>query len=271
MIDLLILEFKKFKNHTAIRLFGLMFLLTMPTIIFLGKQIEFSAPKEVFDLKAVYQFPQIWDWFGYSSSWLVFFFLGFIVLTSITAEVSYKTMRQNIITGMSRADYFLAKLAFILFLSVATTLLYTILGLGIGFYHAEDGGFSLSQAFTNDHAIFKCFLMCFGYTSFALMIGLLVRRSGVATFLYVCYIFFFESLIKASISYKFETNLSKYLPLNTIEDLFPNPLFTKVNNMSIGTINTDLLLTNSHAIIFSIVWIFVFLSITYFSLMRRDI
>lgn len=268
LIQLLQLEFKKFKNHTAIRLFGIMFLITMPSVLFVMK--SFKSPNEMlFSISSIFQFPKVWDYLGYTTSWLVFFFLGFITLTSITSEVNYKTMRQNIITGVTRKNYFLSKLSSLVTISFLTTIFYTIIGFCIGAFHTES--WDMAFAFDNKYAILKCFLMCMAYMSFALMIGLLVRRSGIAIFLYVCYIIFIESMLKWGSTKYIKTNLVNYYPLNTIEDLFPNPLYYMQENIPVKTIDFEFLLSNQHAIIFSCLWISVFTGIAYFSFMRRDI
>jgi len=103
MLHLLSLEIKKFRNNAVVDLFGIMFLVTMPTVIFVGKQFK-DVPPPFPSTDKIFTFPGIWEYLGYVGNWLVFFFLGFIMLYIITSEVNFKTMRQNIITGLSRRD-----------------------------------------------------------------------------------------------------------------------------------------------------------------------
>jgi ABC-type transport system involved in multi-copper enzyme maturation permease subunit len=269
MLHLLKLEWKKFKNNAVVNLFGLMFIITLPTVIFAGKEIK-NLPAPLPSNSIFFNFPTVWDYQGYIGNWLVFFFLGFVVIYIITSEVGFKTMRQNIITGMTRKGYFLAKLYTIISLSLAATLLYTIICFLIGAFHAEE--FSISAAFDNNYAIPRFFLMCMGYLSFGLMIAFLIRKSGIAIFTYISYIIFIEPLIKWNIHFRLFKNASvNYWPMNTIEDLTPLPLFRYVENIPRQDLDFAFLMPYSHAMLFSTIYILIFIAIAYRSFLKRDI
>lgn len=268
-LHLLNLEWKKFKNNAVVSLFGLMFLITMPTVIFVGKEWK-DLPPPIPDNSIFFNFPGVWDYQGYIGNWLVFFFLGFVVIYMTTAEVNFKTMRQNIITGMTRKDYFLGKIVSIVFLSLVATLLYSIICFLIGAFHAEE--FSMSDAFKNDYAIPRFFLMCMGYMSFGLMCAFLIRKSGIAIFAYISYIIFIEPMLKWNVHFRIFKNESiNYWPLNAIEDLTPLPFFRYVENIPRKDLDFPFLLDTHHAIIASTIYIAIFIFIAYKSFLQRDI
>jgi len=269
VINLLSLEWMKFKNNSVFILFGTMFVLTFPLAIFIGKEIK-NLPKPLPDNSIFYIFPTVWEWLAYEGSWLAFFFLAFIVMNMITTEVSNKTMRQNIITGLTRRDFFIAKLASVLSLCIAATLFYIIVALLIGYFHNDP--YSLQGAFADTSWILRYFLMCLGYLSFALMIGFLVRSPGVSIFVYISYIFFIEPLLKWSVDYKLTKDSTiNYWPMNAIEDLTPLPLYKYAENIPRQDLDFNFLLDPYHAMIAVPIYSILFIGIAYWHFMSRDI
>lgn len=268
-ILLLRLEWEKFKDNAVVYLFGLMFLLTFPTTLFIGKEIK-NLPPPLPSNAILFNFPTVWDYLGYTGNWLVFFFLGFIVMYMITSEVGFKTMRQNIISGYTRKDYFKAKLLVVLSLSIGATLLYTIIALTIGFFHNEP--FSFDYAFENNYAVPRFFIMCMGYMSFALMIAFIIRRSGIAIFTYISYIFFIEPVLKwwLHFGYIVKNESINYWPLNAIEDLMPLPIFRFMEGIPRDDLDFPFLLSTNQAIITSSIYTIIFLSIAYYNFIKRD-
>lgn len=269
MFHLLSLELKKFRKNAVVDLFAIMFLVTMPTVIFIAKQGQ-DIPQAVLSSEKIFTFPNIWDFQGYVGNWLVFFFLGFIMLYIITSEVGFKTMRQNIITGLSRKEYYLSKFYVGLAFSIFTTLYYVVIVLAIGYFHADPHSFE--GAFDNKMAILRFFLMCMGYMSFAIFLGFLFRRSGLAIFFYVCYVIFIEKLIKLVVKSQIEEpDFINYLPLNSIDDLMPNPAYKIKEYSSTIKFDLNLLLTDNQAMISSTIYILIFLGLSYWNFQKQDI
>lgn len=277
IIQLLKLEYTKFKNNSVVKLLLLFYAILTPFVILMGKRFLVNAPPPLPRNNVFFEFPTVWDYQGFVGSWLVFFFLGFFALYIITTEVSNKTMRQNIITGMTRKEYFLGKLFTIITVALLGTLLYTLSCIAIGVIHTE--GWNMSLLMDNNYAILRYFLMCMGYMSFALLIGLLVRKGGLSIFLYFAYILIIEAIIKWPIllnifarTDSIPNKLINYLPMNTIEDLMPNPVLKLPGNfMKSNDIDFDILLSHSHATIFSIIYIALFIALAWWTFVRRDV
>ena len=109
------IEWLKLKNYkTFIRLASLYFillLLILSSVKLLlswmasaGAEFEGISP----DIIPFYNFPDVWQNLTYLASYLKFF-LAFIVIISVTNEYSYRTIRQNIIDGMSPPEFLIAK------------------------------------------------------------------------------------------------------------------------------------------------------------------
>ncbi len=269
MIRLLKLEYSKWKNNSVIGILVFLYVIMMPTLIFLGKQFD-NLPNGMPSNDVFFEFPTMWGWLGYAASWPVFFCLGLIAVFIVVNEVSYKTMRQNVMTGLTRKEFFVAKVLSVIVISILATLLFTVVGLVIGFVHTQ--GASLSDAFDNSWSIGRFFLLCMGYMSFGLFCGFVLRRSGVAVLFYLIYIIVLESILKWLIHFQLLNNSSvNFYPANSFEDLMPLPLFHFADAIPKKEMSFDFLLTYTEASISTIVWIIVFLGLSYWSMTRRDI
>jgi len=216
------------------------------------------------------QFPNIWEYLGYVGNWMVFFFLGVVVITIISSEVQYKTQRQTIINGMERNTYFKSKMFVILAVSVVATLYYCLIAMVVGMVMTEDWDFA--YMFDNNWAILRYFLMSVGYLSFASLIAFLMKKPGLASFLYLSYGILIESIIKTVMKWKdiLPEEAGNYLPMNAIEDLMPFPLYRYEEYLP-DNVDFTFLLPDSHAIAASSFFIILFVGITYFVFKKRDL
>ncbi len=271
ILQLITLEWKKFRHYSAFNAIALMYALLLPGLMLAGKAIK--IPKEFGSTDIFFMFPDIWKYQGYVGNWLGFFFLGFFGILLVTNEYAFKTLRQNIITGMSRKEFFLGKISFITVICFLVTLYYTLICLIFGWTHTET--VYLTKVVENIDYIFRYFLMCLSYTIFAFFIGTLTKRTGIALFLYFAYVMFFESFLRYAVHLKMLSNPNKsihFYPMNATEDLIPfnlpmNPMatdFIEKNNFSF-------FLTSSEAIITTIIYITIFLFITYQLFQKRDL
>lgn len=290
MLNLLKLEYYKFKNNAAIQFLLILFVILFPFLILAGKELFVNVPPPLPSSAVFYEFPTVWEYQGYVGSWLIFFFLGFVAITMVTSEITYKTLRQNIISGLTRKEYFAGKVITILAISIIATVMYTITCVIIGLFHTP--GADLALIFDNNWSSLKFFLMSFGYLSFGLMIGFVVRKSGLSTFLYLAYIMFLEPIIKWAIfgflnwdiiqgavesGVEDQTislyNFVNYLPMNLLEDLHPLPLLklpdTFMNDFD--EIDYDVLLSQEAAMTGAVLYSCLFIFIAYRSFIKRDI
>lgn len=269
ILRLLKLEYLKFRYNRVIQLLLLLFMVFMPTTILVLKNFQ-DLPPPLPSVDSVFEFPLIWDYQGYSGSWLVFFCIGFIMLYTITSEINNKTMRQNIITGITKKEYFVAKGIILLVLSIFSTLLYSISTLIIGLTHTESPDFLLIA--DNNWAPLRYFLLCLGYTSFALMIGFLIRRGTLALLFYFSYIMMLEPILRWAVHFNITKDRGMlFWPMNVFEDLMPLPLF-KLSESAIKT-NTDinLLLSYWEAVTVSPIYILAFVAIAYYNFVKKDL
>lgn len=172
----------------------------------------------------IYDFGDIWQNLTQTASWLKII-LAFIVIISITNEVTYKTLRQNIIDGLNRKEFVLSKMIMIFGFSLANTLLVFILGLILGFIYSPVTG--MADIFTGIEFIGGFFLTTFTYLLFAFFIALLIKRTGIAIVFFGIYAAFVDPITSiiftnAPLPAIFKT-IGPYFPVDAINSIIPNP------------------------------------------------
>ncbi|HHS95982.1 MAG TPA: hypothetical protein ENJ45_05270, partial [Phaeodactylibacter sp.] len=212
MLHLLQLEWKKFHKNRVFRILAILYLMVLPSIYILAKAIPKPKIAEQ-EMQSFFMFPNVWKYIGFSGNWAVFFLFGFGVILSITLEYHYKTIRQNIITGLSRQSYFMAKVIWIFALAVAATLYYILVCGIIGFIETDT--IFWSKVTQEIAYIPRYFLMSFGFMSVAMLFGLLLRKTGLALILYLMYNIVLEPLLRYGVHMRYFKNKSMHFyPMN---------------------------------------------------------
>lgn len=266
---LLALEWKKFYNNSVYRSLMLIYFLLSPVMIFLGKDIHKYIPVLVQNSSVFYEFPTVWDYQGYAGNWMASLCLGFLAIHLVTSEVSNRTMRQNIISGLTRKEYFLSKLFHILAISAAATTLYAISSILIGMIHTD--GFDLELILDNNWAIARFFLMCFAYMAFGLMLAFLIRRGFLTLMTYFFYVFALEAIFMAVHVYYLKNSSRNFWPMNTIEDLMPLPLFRLPDFFTSTEWDFNILLSYRTAALMALLYTAIFTFISWWSFSRKDV
>jgi ABC-type transport system involved in multi-copper enzyme maturation permease subunit len=154
----------------------------------------------------------------------------------MTNEFSYKTHRQNIIDGLSRTEFIYVKMILCAVIALASTLIVCLVALYFGLYE-NASGFSLQ----NLHYVGMFFIQTLSYTSVALVIATLFRRSGIAIGVYFLYAEILDQLLSLAASHYFN-NAGRYFPLESNDNLIPFPLFRNAKERIIEPANVNLML-----------------------------
>ncbi len=268
MINYLKLEYQKFGKNAVVTMLISMYMLFLPTLIFIGKEVK-PIPPVLLSNDIFFEFPTVWEWMGFAGNWLVFFCLGFIAVHLVTSEVTNKTMRQAVINGQTRTEFFIGKLIAITTVSLFATLYYMLCTLVIGWFSTKDP--TLALAFEEWQAIPRYFLMCMGYLSFGLLIGIVIRRSGIAVLTFWSYILFLEPLVRW-LGHKrlLDNETMNYWPMNAVEDLQPFP-FYRFARFIPDTVEFDFLLDYKTAAILTLIYTCIFISLAYWSFLKKDL
>lgn len=165
----------------------------------------------------LYQFPDIWHNITYVAAYLKFI-LAIYVIISITSEITYDTLRQNIMNGMSRTDFILSKLLLVMVLSMGSAVFLFFTGLILGFTSTSDP--SLHDIIKYSGFIPAYFLLLTAYLIFALLTGLLIKRTGLA----MGVMFLYTLIIEPIIVFRIKTGWIKGLfPIKSLNNLIHMP------------------------------------------------
>jgi len=267
MIRLLKIEFKKVANNKTFWILLGLYALILGTIFFGIQSVinEFmidagkKAPIPVTKI-TLYDFPGIWQNLTYVAGYFKII-LAIVVIIFITNEYSYRTIRQNIITGLSRWDFLLSKLLMILVISTAATLFLFILGLILGFTNTPE--VTLSMMFVNLTFVFTYFLELFAFMVFALFLGILTKRSGLTIGLLFLYFYIIEKYI----NYKLPDGWGDYLPLRSIGNLIdiPNTSLMKIFGLNFRTF------VSLQDVIVVLAYSFIFIYLMQLTLKKSDL
>ncbi|MCB0657920.1 MAG: ABC transporter permease [Saprospiraceae bacterium] len=266
---LLKLEWLKYRNNGLVKVLIIFFMVCLGLLLLTGKKLP-ELPPPLPDPSTIFQFPYVYVYQGYIGNWLAFILLGFLAIYMTSSEFSSKTFRQNLITGMSRSQMFWAKLFALVMICVAATLLYWISCLTYGLLHTPD--VTVELMFERVQWVPRFLLMCFGYMSFAWMLAVLFRRSALSTIFYLTYVMFLEPILRWAVHFQLYNHRSMlFYPMNSIEDLAPNPFFEYADAIQQDEISFPLFLQPWESILSSSIYILIFLLITYRVIQRADL
>lgn len=263
MMKLLTLEYLKFKRFHALKFIILAYMICVPAWMFF---INFFFRIEPELAKLISQddplaFPNIWEYITYSASFFNVL-LAVIIVTITTNDFQYKTMRQNIIDGLSKGEVIYGKFILVIALSLVATLYTLLSGMTIGFINGTS-----SNWYQNIHFISLYGIQTLGYFSFAFLFAIVVKRPAIAIITFIVY-FPVETIIGKIIS----SDLYQFFPLKVYADLTPIPFFKSLLAMAAKkTGEHAFVLDDQLRIILSLIYVSLFFLGTYLLLKRKDL
>ena len=267
ILFLLRLEWLKNRNYRPFWVLMALFGVMLPTIMYTLNSVIFT--QQFGSTNTFFMFPNVWVYLSYIGNWLIYFLMGFIAVQAISTEVSNRTLRQNIISGLSRTDFFLSKFYFLTAVNLALTAYFVLWSLLFGAFHTET--IFLSKVTENIDIVPRFFLMSMGFTSLGLFLGVLFRRSILGLFMYFTYIMFIERIIRFLLIGKlFGENVALFAPMNAVNDLTPLPLPVFVNS-AMENSNHRFSLTPVEATITTLIYATLFFFGAFYLLKKRDL
>jgi ABC-2 type transport system permease protein len=207
----------------------------------------------------LYHFPDVWTnliWTG----GLLKILLGIMVVISVTNEFAYRTIRQNIIDGLSRWEFLLSKILTNVLLSLMSVSMLFVIGLVTGLIYSPT--IELEKILTDLEFFPAYFLEIFFFLSYALLISMLIQRSGLTIILLILSQGI-EAIIKANVD-NYLPGIIPFFPMQSIWDLVSWP-FPRYALQEIQ----DYIKPSTVAIV--LFWTFLFNYISYLKLKRSDI
>src|SRR5690606_30218395 len=226
MLRLLNLELQKLLlNRTSKILIFVSFILPFFVILLSSFKINFFG---IFTLElgelGIFNFPIIWHLTTFFAALFKFFF-AIVVVSMIGNEYSNKTLKQNLIDGLSKKEFILSKFYAIVFFAFLSTLLIALITLCIGLYYSSYTEASIIVRGTE--FLVAYFVKLVGFFSLCLFFGMLVKRSAFAlAFLFILYIL--EWVVYGFMAWQLNANVAEriqnFFPLKSMWELINQPI-----------------------------------------------
>jgi ABC-2 type transport system permease protein len=267
MLDLLRIDLKKMTSYRTFWVVCGLYFITlgfgaasgMEFLKWLASFIDGFGQQINVDRIPLYHFPDVWLNLIWCAG-LLKIILAVMVVISITNEYTYRTLRQNIIDGLSRGEFLLSKILTNILLSLMSVTMIFVIGLVTGMIYSPT--LEWGKIVTDLEFLPAYFLEVFFFLSYALMLGVLIQRSGLTIILL---------LLSQLMEFIITSNVDDYLPgvipffpMESIRNLitfpFPRYAFSEIR---------DYLSPGAVAIV--LVWTAIFNYISYRKLKRSDI
>ncbi|MDN3657773.1 ABC transporter permease subunit [Ferruginibacter paludis] len=245
MIQLLKIEWLKIKNYNAFIILSSFFALGVVAVNYVAFSVYKNMISEVNAAKMMssfspYDFDRTWHTTSYFAG-CILLLPGLLIIMLVTNEFTYRTHRQNIIDGWSRKQFIEVKIVLAIIAALASTALVILTALVFGLASGTSfslEGFSITGIF---------FLKALTYNMVALLISVLIRRTGFATGMFFIYMGFenFVSQLLDIWSIKLRRDntidlgsMGDYLPMNAADGLLTFP-DNPVKSLARGVLPTN--------------------------------
>jgi ABC-2 type transport system permease protein len=218
-----------------------------------------SVLKLGINMSSVYRFPDVWYYVAYVSSWFAPI-LGLMMINLVANEFTFKTLRQEIIDGLSRSEFLAAKLGFAAIISIGAGLIALIAGLTIGLLKGDQG--FTQELFSQLDYILRICWVCFGMMSAGILITLLFKRSALAILIFLALFWIAEPLAGRI----WLADIYPYFPLNSLDEFISSPISLESPVPNFGRIPTQ-----TGVLIAGLIWPIVFNLISFQLIRSKDL
>ncbi|MDL5512726.1 ABC transporter permease subunit [Arenibacter sp. M-2] len=277
MLRLLQIEFIKLWNNNASRVLIISYFVLILCMALLAA-IKFDIGPIQFHVaeQGIFNFPYIWHLNTWIASGLKLFF-AIIIVSMMANEYSNKTLKQNLIDGLSKKEFIASKFLTVFAFSVISTLFVFIVSLVLGLFYSDFT--EVSIIFSDLEYLLAYFFKLLGFFSFCLFLGILVKRSAFALGFLIIW-FAIENLgIRFLVWWlagkEASASVMKYLPLESMSNLIKEPAsrFKAVQSMveQVGEQFNKDYAVHSYEILIVVCWTVIFIYLSYALLKRRDL
>jgi ABC-type transport system involved in multi-copper enzyme maturation permease subunit len=207
----------------------------------------------------LYHFPDVWMNLIWSAG-LLKIVLAVMVVISITNEFTYRTLRQNIIDGLSRTEFLTSKVLTNLLLSLMSVLMIFLIGLVTGLIYSPS--VDVEKLITDLEFFPAYFLELFFFLSYALMLGILVQRSGL-TIILLLLSRVIELIITSNLDDYFP-DVIPFFPMESIGNLIHVPVYRYFFQQIQDFVDLK-------SVLIVVGWTLIFNYVSYYKLKKADI
>ncbi len=278
MFRLLNIELHKLRyNRSAKILISTYFILI--TFIALIASIEFDLGPVHFRLadQGIFNFPFIWHFNSYIGA-LLKIFLAIVIVSMMSNEYSHRTLKQNLIDGLSKKEFVLSKFLTVLLFSVVSSIFLVVVTLILGYSFSDYT--EIAIVFSDMEYLLGYFVKLLGFFTFCMFIGILIKRSAFALgFLFIWWIF--ENILFGVLKFRFfkdtdiAENTMQFFPLSAMSNIVVEP-FSRLNFIKTAATQIGEELDKDYSVhwyqlLIVLVWTAIFVYLSFALLKKRDL
>lgn len=278
MLRLLNIEYHKLRYSKSSKVLIATYFILI-TFIALIASIEFKFGGVQFRVadQGIFNFPYIWHFNSYIAA-LLKLFLAIVIVSMVSNEYSNRTIKQNLIDGLSKKEFILSKFLTVGSFALLSTIFLFVVSLILGLSFSDYTEFSI--IFTDLEYLLAYFVKLTGFFAFCMFLGILVKRSAFALgFLFVWWIL--ESIARGVMEYRLfrdsniAENIAQFFPLESMSLLVKEP-FSRLNIIQSAATQLGSEFEKDYGIywyqlLIVIVWIAIFVYLSYALLKKRDL
>ena len=278
MLRLLTIELHKLKYNKSAKVISIVYFILI-TFIALISSIEFNFGDFHFRIadQGIFNFPYIWHFNTYIAA-ILKLFLAIVIVSMMANEYSDRTLKQNLIDGLSKKEFVLSKFLTVILFSLVSTLFVFGVSLLLGLIFSDYN--ELGIIFSDIEYLFAYFINLTGFFSFCLFLGVLVKRSAFALgFLLIWSIA--EGIIYSVFKWKIfkDTDIAEsiiqFFPLAAMSNLIKEP-FSRLGVVQSAANQLGEAFEKDYSvqpltILIVLAWTFLFVYGSYYILKRRDL
>ncbi len=278
MLRLLNIEFQKLRHNKASKVIIITYFVLI-TFIALIASIEFNFAGIHFRIadQGIFNFPYIWHFNSYIAAWAKLF-LAIIIVSMMANEYSHRTLKQNLIDGLSKKEFIASKFLTVVAFSLISTLFLLLVSLILGLTFSDYSEFSI--IITDLEYVIAYFTKLLGFFSFCIFLGILVKRSAFALgFLFIWWVL--ENITYAVLKFKIfkgtkvADTIVQFFPLESMSNLIGEPFsrlnFIKSAASQLGESFQKDYTVHWYEILTVLIWTAIFIFLSYKILKKRDL
>lgn len=225
MIRLLQIEFIKLWNNRISKVLIISYFVLL-TSIALVAAIKFDIGPVKFHLaeQGIFNFPYIWHFNTFITA-LFKLFLAIVIVSMMANEYSNKTIKQNLIDGLSKKEFVLSKFLTVVTFALVSTVFVFIVSLILGLVYSDFN--EISIIFSDLEFLPAFFLKLVGFFSFCLFLGILVKRSAFALGFLILWVIVEQMLFGLLgwklVSWETAKTIKGFFPLESMSNLIEEP------------------------------------------------
>ena len=277
MKRLLQIEFIKLWNNRSSKILIISYFILL-TSIALVAAIKFDIGPIKFHLaeQGIFNFPYIWHFNTFITAFFKLF-LAIVIVSMMSNEYSNKTIKQNLIDGLSKKEFVLSKFLTVISFSLISTIFVFVVSMILGLIYSDYN--EISIIFSDLEFLLAFFVKLMGFFSFCLFLGVLVKRSAFALgFLILWQVF--EGFTRGMLRWQFfdsETTdaIMGFFPLNSMWNLIKEPFSRLGAVQSVANqIGEEIALNyrvHWYEILIVLAWTCIFVYLSHKLLKKRDL